>query len=131
MPKAGRNADGTFDGTRPPRNGGRRALPWDLLDGHVETAWAMLVACATGEVMPTAKGNKAVAEMAQGADLEMRKEAANELLDRVHGKAQAVAEVDVSSTTREIREVRVLVVGADPKQVGSAIDVLPATTTTH
>lgn len=94
--KPGHRADGTFDGTAPPRNGGRRPLPWDLLDGHIGDTWAMLVACASGNVMPTAKGNRAVEEMAKTAPLPLRKEAANELLDRVHGKAPA-APVEAST----------------------------------
>jgi len=82
----------------------------------------MLVAAATGEVMPSAKGNQAVEEMAEMAPADLRLDAVRELHNRVHGKVKD--EVDVTSSAREIKEIRISVIEAPKAGVG-VIDVTP------
>ncbi|MFO0270080.1 MAG: hypothetical protein ACK53W_06055 [Gemmatimonadota bacterium] len=121
-----RNPDGTLaKGTK--GGPGRPALPpW--LNDHAPVALAVIVAQATGRVVPGFEQVEVCQEMAASSDPDQRFAAAKWLAERVYGKAKESVDVSVTEQSTVERVVRVVVESPEarpnlPRQ--TVVDVLP------
>jgi hypothetical protein len=121
-----RSEKGTFaPGTKP--GPGRTRLP-DFADRYAPAAVAVIVAQATGAIVPGFSEIEGVLEDASKADPDQRFAAAKWLAERVYGKAKESVDVSVTEQSTVERVVRVVVESPEarpnlPRQ--TVVDVLP------